>query len=148
MEKKIEDYLHLYLGCWLEGGVVKLTPERLQQILDGERDNKPILRPLSSMIEEEMKWLWRFMFNRDFKGRVIFRDDKTTTSEPRWIMMSGVERLGIEMNGTVWADSDLSNWKHNQHEITRYLISKSFDIFNLIPEGLAIDATTLKSENP
>lgn len=43
-------------------------------------------------------------------------------------------------NGTAVANEPL----YNQHQATIYLLSKSFDLFNLIPEGLAIDKTTLE----
>jgi hypothetical protein len=116
----------------------------------------PILRKLSDMTEEERKELWRLVFSmgngktfndrfKDFTGRVQFIDETTYYQVPRYIMMQGVERLAIESDGTVWADCDLHNWRHNQHEVTRWLLSKSFDLFGLIEQGLAIDKATLKA---
>lgn len=180
--KKIEDYLHLYVGCevaapnpyddhgveiakgLLTGIHGEYGPE-IQFIIDGNTEEdpdyveflkvKPILRRLSSMTEEEQKELWRLVFSmghgneftdrfKDFTGRVQFIDEKTYYNVPRHVMMQGVERLGIESDGTVWADCDLHKWRHNQHEVTRWLLSKGFDLFGLIDEGLAIDAATLE----
>ena len=52
--------------------------------------------------------------------------------------MSGVERLGIEINGDVWADSDLQKWKFNPNLICKYFISKGFDVFDLLSNGEAV----------
>ncbi len=65
MEKRIEDFLHLYLGArciciksfkglpdyWAEGDNAVVTPTIL---IDAEKF-KPILRPLSDMSEEEKR---------------------------------------------------------------------------------------------
>jgi hypothetical protein len=106
-----------------------------------------ILRRLSSMTEEERSELWSLVFGTKrskFRGNTVWFPEETISSDPRWVLMQGVERFGIEMNGTVWADSDLHAFKHNQHEVTRYLLSKGFDLFGLIESGLAIDKETIK----
>lgn len=166
MNKKIEDYLHLYLGCECMVDGRKGTIEGVSTssagcsgnnpliyFEDGEvsageediEDVKPILRPIESMTEDERAAIWEIVFNRPFpqSGRTMIVDRETHSAHPRWILMSGVERLGISFNGyDVWADSDLQHWKHNQHEITRYLLSKHFDLFDLIPSGLAISSNS------
>lgn len=148
MDKKITDYLHLYLGCevewWNGSGVYVLDPYYLSEIAEDDlwEKTKPILRPLSDMTEEEMKELWKIVFNRTFppSGRIesSYLQDKRN---PRWILMSGVERLGIQLNGDIWADSDLHNWPMNPHLNTLYMLKKHFDLFGLIEAGLAIDKT-------
>jgi len=35
--------------------------------------------------------------------------------------------------------SDLHNYRFNQHEVTTFLLSKHFDLFGWIAEGLALD---------
>lgn len=164
MEKNIKDYLHLYLGCEVgikDGGILYGNEKMTEINTYGyvhlyERDGywpidqiKPILRPLSDMSEEERKELWKYIFKREFNenGIIVFRKDRTTSTEPRYVMSSGLERLGIEMNGTIWADSDLSPFKHNQHEVTLWLLSKRFDLFGLIESGLAIDKTKNNKDN-
>lgn len=176
MDRKIEDYLPLYLGCEVFGtyddasgskgyltGVTNGGIEcEIQFILeDGinveeepqfneAKEVKLAIRKVSEMKLEEMKELWKVVFNREFgrNGEVGFYDSLAKESKPndisRWVLWSGVERLGIQFDGKIWADSDLGKWDYNQHEVTRWLLSKHFDLFGLIPAGLAIDATTLK----
>lgn len=110
--KDIKDYLHLYLGCEIckadGSGNFKLTPHTLSQMnlpntTPDIKKGKPILRPLSSMTEEElsaMESIYGFYASKPY-----------------------AERLGTDA------------------EVTRHLLSKGFDLFNLIPEGLAIDST-------
>lgn len=165
MEKKLKDYLHLYFGCevsylgevWFMGAI-HIFPENpnsigginiwnkgiVEQVQCSEI--KPILRPLSDMTKEERKELWKLVFNREFgvNGNIQLRDHLPTPSgRTRWVLMSGVERLGIQFDGKVWYDSDLQHWNFSQHEVTRWLLSKHFDLFGLIESGLAIDKTTL-----
>lgn len=110
---------------------------------------KPILRKLNSMTEDVMKEIYAFIFGRPFPdtGKILWLDNSSLTADPRWVMMTGVDRVGIEVSGTVWADCDLHHKKHNQHEVTRLLLKHRFDLFNLIDNGEAIDAATLPN-NP
>lgn len=149
MKKNIKDYLHLYLGCQMErGGIVTgaLLDAANESAFNAWEDFKPILRPLSDITNREKTEIYKMIFGREFpnSGQIFFRHDKTTSSDPRWILSTGVDRLGIEMDGTVWGDCDLNNKKHNQHLITLYLLKQRFDIFGLIEGGLAIDKTKLK----
>lgn len=123
--KQLKDYLHLYLGCEL---AKKDLPDSFKEgarkanVLDGETRDYflksgnsgwlPILRPLSSMTEEELQECGNMIYD--------FSDDP-------------------ELNNHKWQDFEIS-----APEQFHYLLSKHFDLFNLIPEGLAIDATTLK----
>ncbi len=163
MKKKLEDYLHLYKDCECEYFDF-IANEWVNGIFDGLIDNgtyaffrndkngvpismiRPILRPIPVITEEERIGLWELVFKRPFKGVTKFHDKKCITSEPRWVLWSGVERLGIEIDGRVWADSDLQHYKYNQHDVTRYLLSKHFDIFGLIEGGLAIDKSKIPLE--
>ncbi len=170
MEKKIEDYLHLYLGCECKSqgqekdGTLKLTGvsyESMRDILWAYFDNEDdsyavapdvclILRPLSDMTEEERDEFWIFIFRgfnypsgKKFNGITRFIDKSTTNPVPRWVLMQGVERVGIEWDGHVWADSDLHPWMFNRAEVTLWLLKKSFDLFELIENNLALDKTKL-----
>lgn len=170
--KKIEDYLPFYLGCkyistlkGMEYGTIAgFSVSECCDFVDlcfidenGDEltiptncfdEVKPILRHISSMTQEERVELWNMIFWYKFpdNGQVRRVDTRTTASDPRWILSAGVERLGIEDNGTAWANSDLSHHKHNQHEVTRWFLMKQFDVFELIKDGLAIDATTFQKE--
>jgi hypothetical protein len=158
MQKKIEDYLHLYLGCELKsgnGGSVKLfavTKEIIPctdfgiAVLNGNQtyttqlgSYRPVLRPLSDMTEKERADIFEIIFGRPFKGRTEWFKERTTLQEPRWVLSQSVDRVGIQMNGEVWADCDLHPFKMNPHETSRYLLSKGFDLFGLIDAGLATD---------
>jgi hypothetical protein len=104
--------------------------------------DKPILRPLESMTEEHRKELWQLIFKgkftTEFKGNTIWIDKDSLESSKRWVMMSGIERLGIEMNGDVWADSDLHKWKFNPHEVTKFFTDRFYDVFFLHSQGLCL----------
>lgn len=122
MEKKIEDYLHLYLGvmCQVESFN---EPHKLTGISYDDTDGKlwcyfentelgyapinkvkTILRPLSDMTEQERGEYQAIRFNDNFK---------------------------------------LLPWHCDTFfESTRYLLSKHFDLFGLIDNGLAISKPT------
>lgn len=143
---KAKDVLHLYLGCqWHQDGgyPIELTGSFIEYILGSKTNDhgKPILRPLSDMTEEERAEIFYFIFGRQFKGRTEWYKEKTTLQEPRWVLSQGVDRVGIQMNGDIWADCDLHVYKMNPHKNTLYLLSKSFDLFGLIDSGEAIDKT-------
>ncbi len=151
---KIENYLHLYKGCLVLGiksgeiAPLNIIDEKVEAIAYSGQI-KLLLRPFSDLQKEEMIELWNSIFWYKFTAncRVQRIDKNTTSSDPRWVLMAGVERLGIEDNGTVWADCDLSHYKHNQHEVTRWFLSKHFDLFGLIKAELAIDKTTLQQND-
>ncbi len=99
-----------------------------------------VLRTISDITDDEKKDIYHIIFKKQFppSGNIIWRSDKSITTDPRWMLLSGVDRVGIEMNGTVWADCDLHTYKYNQHFITAFLISKGFDLFGLLESKLAI----------
>lgn len=61
MEKKIEDYLHLYMGCACEirDGIAFIvdiiTPSTIIGVNERKWKVKPVLRPLSDMTNEELE---------------------------------------------------------------------------------------------
>jgi len=122
MNKKIEDYLHLYLGCdvkWGADTVRLIDTDGVNCNVHGEfigttkcntsiKNISPILRPLSSMTIDEKK------ANKDF--------------------MAIGEKFDLHFFEEI---VDAAKYYH-------WLLSKHFDLFGLIEDGLAIDATTLK----
>lgn len=104
MKKRIEDYWNLYMGCdcIVDGDKTRLTAYHME--FQDHDTVKLILRPLSSMTEEEL---------------------------------AEVERL-LPPDETIDADDTIEMLRHGA-EVTRYLLSKHFDLFNLIPDNLAID---------
>lgn len=108
MEKKIQDYLHLYIG------------QEFQYQVDGKRyvDNiKSVGTTINAMFRPEEILL----FLRKLSDMTIeeWNDMGTKTRSCQNIRTAG----------------DL--WKMNAEE-TLYLISRGFDLFNLIEDGLAI----------
>lgn len=144
MEKKIEDYLHLYIGVKLErGGIVthKLLAAADEAAFDAYLDFKPILRPLSSMTEEEMKEIVMLGFeSKDIADMLIEKVTRRSEVQEHVRFGTAIPYTAWDKNGKVQMAGTIS-----AHELSadqfRYLVSRSFDLFNLIPEGLALDAT-------
>lgn len=125
------------MGCQLSDEAIKLTyyvnPEHC----------KLRLRPLSDMMDDEKRAIYKLIFGKEYKGEIQFYSDRTTLQEPRWLLWQGVDRVGIQLNGQIWADCDLHPYKFNQHEITHYLLKQGFWLFgdDWFKEGLIIDKT-------
>lgn len=149
MEKNIKDYLHLY-GLWLpvlyKGGKYKERQYKVQQINEkgvrleyctknksyswvmAEYDKiKPFLRPLSDMTEEE--------FTEYAKTRGYNETPNLTRKDKGWT-------FGTEdgSSGTFLSLVPPYGDRHKPESFL-YLLSKHFDLFNLISDGLAIDKT-------
>lgn len=133
--KQLKDYLHLYLGCECRIGDspdphhVLMVNETGLSICTGTNVKgipiwyktahaKLVLRPLSDMTEEEFE-VFKSYCENDFSKMVIIESMSKDESYTRLC---------------------------HQAEAQRYLLSRSFDLFNLIPEGLAIDKTTLNQK--
>lgn len=129
MEKRIEDYLHLYLGCNIMIEQLKNNTDSNETVLAGpykliavgiSENNrvikldgytpamtdtiKPVLRPLSNMTEDE-------------------------AIEFGWMRLFTLEHF-IEK-------------KLYKPEAFAHLLAGHFDLLNLIEEGLAVDATKM-----
>lgn len=168
MDKKITDYLHLYLGCevewWNGSGVYILDPYYLSEIAEDDlwEKTKPILRPLSDMTDEEILQCGKFIcavpneegFSYEiqrFHNTVgaKFYSGKFTSGQylSIWNEKNKVSGIGhIEVGW--YSDNKIDKrrtkelWKVGGcHELTVYLLSKHFDLFGLIESGLAIDKT-------
>lgn len=112
MSKKIEDYLHLYIGADVSnnsGDNIKMEPHLLlygniEKFKSGQL--KLILRPLSDMTEEE-----------DSEVAYMLRDGKSIT---KFYSVFGEYEF---VNGPLVA----------------YLLKQGFDLFGLINSGLALE---------
>lgn len=106
---------------------------------------KPILRHLSTINKQDCKELFELVFGREFpdNGGIVFIGKKTALQTPRFVLSSGVDRLGVQLNGEVWHDCDLHPYKFNQHLITDFFCKKHIDIYELIESELAVDINTL-----
>lgn len=129
MEKKIEDYKHLYKGQQIEYYGPNLSKERL------------ILRPLSSMTEEEAIELFKMEYSASTTVNWISIEMRKEDIRPFH------EKLKIEPSYRVNAKYLLDNGKEsgmsgsmsmkefNSEQFT-WLLSKGFDLFGLHEAGL------------
>lgn len=113
-EKKIEDYLHLYIGCEAKvpGSTIRITGVIIDRWEFSNHGIKPILRKISDISEIEFE-----------AAKSISNWDKNTTIDN--------------------FEDEFIHGGDNNTEIFRYLLSCDFDLFGLIESGLAIDKTTL-----
>jgi hypothetical protein len=155
MQKEIKDYLHLYLGCDTNYGLLEgIRDQYAYTIVSGKDtirgnvwDIKPILRPLSDMTDSE-----------------LIEFAKIHNSDIEWYMQDGLcigrENIGVQQHfyfdDELFFTAEICNNIFGQEsegdtqisnitpfETTRLLLSKHFDLFGLIEAGLAIDKTTL-----
>jgi hypothetical protein len=104
---------------------------------------KPLLRPLSSMTEEELKWYF---------DSIKSPEDELDNCE--WV----TEQNGVPVEQPYWTlwCRDCSYCRHGyvvggvEDRYTakqlHYLLSRGFDLFNLITSGQAIESNTLTSK--
>lgn len=126
--KDIKDYLHLYLGCRA------LLPNGKIDTLDYVEIEQGVYFPSKGTDTED------FGHNLLSEVKPILRPLSDMTEEE---MLEAVSIGGLFYRGES-VKAFIANWTCYSGEVTRYLLSKSFDLFNLIPEGLAIDSTTQK----
>jgi hypothetical protein len=114
--KDIKDYLHLYLGC-----------EAYWQI---EGRESTYHRPIDYDMLKDSDWI-----------KPILRPLSDMSEEEMDLMYNGME-------GFVNIRKEFKQGRILQFDSTpeqvRYMLSRSFDLFDLIQSGLAIDKTTLK----
>ena len=123
---------------------------------------KPYLRPLSDMTEEEAKELvWLCMDNPHLKDK-SYRIDKdeiqiNVVPNDGGNMLDANIQVYIEIDCRCWTgnlaiwndgafilreeDSDRNEPIPDTADKVRYLLSKGFDLFNLVSDGLALDKT-------
>lgn len=167
MMKDIKEYLHFYLGCDVKvkrkndktysiGRVCEVTKDsnhgdwidvRFDEVISVTSMNwdvsssnfhtfffnydeiKPILRPLSSMTEEEQIFVCHLSMPAGWIGVKLFE-----ATDDDWAM-----RIRMPNDSTDGSRSLYVSKKKFTPELTRYLLSKHFDLFGLIESGLAID---------
>lgn len=103
--------------------------EEMYALID---DVFPVLRPLSSMTEEEAEKYLRLKHNA-YSG-----DYEIKISDAGfWWLFKGISTSQkFKFFGEVLDESNADQFQ--------YLLSKGFDLFDLIPNGLAIEAETQK----
>jgi hypothetical protein len=166
-----KDILHLYLGCdvqhrdgWIGTlrGVIREDRPSYQPLQieapNGKlvywdyKDILPVFRPLSSMTEEEGKELIGLIYQSIFQDTPAIATIEKLTEDDKVGFIAFEKELNLRLSVTVEVDRGVefyengSQMKVRQFDITRWLFSKHFDIFNLIPSNLAKDATTINNQ--
>ncbi len=80
------------------------------------------MKHISKRTKKEGPALWDLIIGigiKPFAGSA-YHFDKTDDTPERVVFMSGVERMCIQFDGKVWADSDLIKIELNQNTITEY----------------------------
>lgn len=130
--KKLSDYLHLYLGCYINrAGRIEKIDYSLLIYTDANNlweHTKPLLRPLSDMTEEEVVTLIYKRSNIYLNVRFV----------EFW--MNKV-RFEFEYKSSSRRRTDDQSFDELDSGQFLYLLKQGFDLFNLIPDGLAIDKT-------
>ena len=146
MKKKLKDYLHYHMGCsvfvfpaetiksgWLKKELKKLPDLQYSYLLDFDCYHRvlhagylPILRPYSSMTDAEcLEWA-----NLYFTDHVTADELKIDRKFGSPIIQFFDARIQL---------------REIQPEIFYWLLSKNFDVFGLIDEGIAIDWTLIQN---
>jgi hypothetical protein len=168
---ELKDYLHYYLGC----NVITTDDNEEAELVGVSDDNahivhmgtgsygtcsiegvKPILRRLEDMTEEEALHIGKLaMFDRDmnypdsdFKVEKTWAAIEVPTTYSVRISNDWFEkeiRIGFNTGNIWYANNEINERIFNQPVIFHYLLRQHFDLFGLIPVGLALDAKTIKS---
>lgn len=181
MEKKIIDYAHLYIGCTVQS-YWGTTSEKVTLVgvaegiliydfwrdetevahswdatLESEHPDKLLLRPLSSMTEEEIKEVLFIIMDspvhldKDSRFTKAEFDNCIDSIEPDdnaivvHFSLRCIElKLYIsEHSGLIrlYDEDDKEQYFEFNPMLFKCLLSKGFDLFGLIEAGLAIDST-------
>lgn len=120
MKKELKDYLHLYLGCRIKskggkcGDLVSVSNDGMSIVV---YDKDKINDPRGLCINSD----WLLLILRPLSDM--------TEKESEYL-----SDAALSGKPTIYVNA----------EVTKYLLSKHFDLFGLIEYGLAIDKTTLK----
>ena len=132
METKIKDVSHLYMGCPLlseEGAKDTKSYTWFDRVSDGK--HKPILSRLEDMTEEDAKELLKIRYGRAGWFNPIYERHSSLCVD-FYFYDSNQKKCVSQLD-----------WDTLNAESVAYLLSKGYDLFNLIPSGEAIDRKTL-----
>lgn len=146
---ELKDVIHYYLG---QECIVPLNHGTIMSIITGfnglhnetgsgvyikdsvnlfpYEDIKPLLRPLSDMKDEEI--IWMFVLRAEYNGQTVDKQCSRTSLERTFMQ--------IEFKDLSSDYQDIRTMYPNQF---KFLLSKGFDLFKLIPNCLALDKTKL-----
>lgn len=169
-KRKIEDYIHLYLGCDV---LVKYTDNKIEErrklsafgltcLLNNDsfiEYYKPILRSPASLTDDEaihianiiqpqldsVKWKVKKTYSRNSEvltSFICYRKyyQNEIVIDAFW---NEVECYTKESLDGEEHKTPLIDVYPHQHEVTKYLLSIGMDLYDLIKDGLAIDKSTI-----
>jgi hypothetical protein len=158
---------HWYVSLYNKGGVTGNINDTYSECPEESKEAfpkgyppksilKPVLRRLEDMTEEEALHIGKLaMFDRDMKypnsdytvekcGVTI---ELPTTYSVRinndWFEKE--IRIGFNTGNIWYANNEINERIFNQPVIFHYLLRQHFDLFGLIPAGLALDSKTILS---
>jgi len=138
--KELKDYIHLYIGCNVideHNFIMKLVGVTASEVEDGKTiaicdiiDNSKTTGPFQELYVEEVKLVLRPL------------ESMTESEMYEYTKMASPAREGKNILPVIKA-GPLINHFLNKHDpvIIKWLLGKSFDLFGLIPAGLAVDKT-------
>lgn len=177
MDKKKQDYLHLYIGCdvLVQGeertgvltGVMNGcyecevqfrlvdNPHHLEEEPEWVNidDVMVILRPLSDMTEEEAANVYTIERDRILHPPTNYHDIRRGDGCWKIVRLDLIDTtLFITDNAIVYKVTEegknpIIEYTRNLPGIILYLLNQHFDLFGLIEAGLAIDKTTTSKPN-
>jgi hypothetical protein len=139
--KTFKEFAHLYIGCEVQTNIRKTQGQGKPSIkLKGKLMEVDLFKEstFGILLENETdKTHYCYLGVDEFKPLLRLLKDATQIEHQEYADFFSVRYLFDN-------DNELT-----QHAFaTTFLLSKSFDLFNLIPSGLALDATTIKNEKP
>lgn len=159
-KKKLQDYIHLYVGqyCMTPDGVAKITGLPWNIV-----DNNRIDVHFDNMVKTIHSVDGGYNKTRNHGGYNITEKHyvgimETMDSIPEFTIPGGIKLILRSLSDMTEEELHFINMSKLElnHAISQktnasfyttefiYFLSKGFDLFNLIEEGLAIDKTTLK----
>ena len=162
--------LHLYIGCDMlysthhepQNDTYKLSVKNIHEAI--EFGDRPVLRKLSDMTEEDFQDVAKYFFGTDklvfanydkhwyacdreldpeFDGDIIEHINEACDDDPENTIMCDLRTWNITHGWITWDEVYHGFSVTEQAKIFQALLSKSFDLFGLIDSGLAINKTTL-----
>lgn len=164
---ELKDCLHYYMGAtfWTNNSEGEVNPETLRFIypmIEKKQGVRLVLRRLEDMTDEEMIGLLQSMVpddmedkpkNEDYDLEMFYNDDGLMVDGDIAIGANFTcgcfdGQIGIKKCGSIILfdeEEDVTrDMLINTPMAFNYLLRQGFDLFGLIPAGLAIDAKTVK----
>lgn len=143
MNKQLKEVIHFYIGQEVKCGITSTATLRMErdykntisvkQVL-GNDEYKLLLRPLSDMTEEEAIEITKpIAFYGNHTSERIYRTYRNPFGDLIVSWGESLKEKYLPMKET-----------HFNTQQFLYILKHGFDIFNLIPEKLAIDKTKMK----